>query len=56
MTTERALYMRFTKGMDESERIDVQIPLEQFENEARDFNQHNIQEFLKSGLFSKEFI
>lgn len=29
--------------------------MEQFEHEARDISNHNVAEFLKSSLFTKEF-
>ncbi len=43
------------RGIDESDRIDISINMDQFEHEARDFNQHNIQDFLLSSMFKKEF-
>lgn len=55
LVSEKALYDRYVKGLGDDERIEVTIPMEQFENEARDFNQHNINDFLKSSLFSKGF-
>ena len=55
MVKERAVYEKILKGIEEAEKIEVQIPMDQFENEARDFSHHNINEFLKSAVFNKEF-
>jgi len=41
--------------MDETDKMSVAIPLEVFEHEARDFNQHNLQDFLKSSTFNQQF-
>ncbi len=43
------------KGLDESDRIDVQIPMDQFEHEARDFQQHSVTDFFNSSVFKKEY-
>jgi hypothetical protein len=37
LVTERAIYEKFTKDLDEGEKIEITVPLEQFEHEARDF-------------------
>lgn len=55
MVTERAIYEKILKQIEETEKIEVAIPIDQFENEARDFSHHNVSEFLKSSLFNKEF-
>lgn len=55
MVQEKAIYEKYTKGIEEMERIEVKIPLDQFEYEARDFSNHNITDFLKSTAFVKEF-
>ena len=55
MVTERAIYEKILKGIEETEKVDVSIPIDQFENEARDFSHHNVSEFLKSSVFNKDF-
>ena len=55
MVTERAIYEKILKGIEETEKVDVSIPIDQFENEARDFSHHNVSEFIKSSLFNKEY-
>lgn len=55
ITTDRAIYEKYVKGIEEMEKIDVRIPKEQFEHEARDFGGQHVQDFYKSGTFSKEF-
>ena len=55
MATDRAIYEKFIKGIEEVEKIEVKIPLEQFEHEARDFSSHNVHDFFKSGIFGKDF-
>ena len=55
MVTDRAIYEKILRGIEETEKIDVAVPIDQFENEARDFSHHNVTEFLKSSIFNKEF-
>jgi DNA replication licensing factor MCM2 len=55
MVNDRAIYEKFIKGIEEMDKIDVKIPIEQFEHEARDFSSHNVSDFFKSGLFNKDF-
>ena len=55
MVTERAIYEKIIRGIEDTEKVEVHIPVDQFENEARDFSHHNVQEFLKSSFFNKEF-
>lgn len=43
------------RGIEEAERIEVKIPLDQFEYEARDFSNHNLTEFFKSPAFLKDY-
>lgn len=33
----------------------MQIPLEQFEHEARDFSSHNVSDFFRSPVFMREY-
>lgn len=49
------MYEKYVRGIEEEERIEVYIPLEQFEHEARDFSNHNVSDFFKSSHFSKDF-
>ena len=55
MANDKAIYDKMCKNMEETEKIDVAIPLDIFENEARDFSNHNVSEFYKSSVFNKEF-
>ena len=55
MVNERAVYQKYMSDGDEGAKVDVQIPSEQFELEARDFQYHNISEFYKSSQFTKLF-
>ena len=55
LVNDKAIYERYVRGLEEGEHVDIQIPLDQFEHEARDFEQHNISDFLKSSLFNKEY-
>ena len=43
------------QGVDETQLVDVKIPLTMFEHEARDFVHHNLMDFYKTGMFGKEF-
>ena len=52
---EKAIYERYIKGMEDGEGVEIQIPIDQFEHEARDFAQHNITDFFKSSLYNKEY-
>lgn len=51
----RALFQKFQKGMEETGRIQVEIPKHVFVDEARDFNQHSIEQFFHSSMFTKDF-
>ena len=55
MAQERAIYEKIIRGVEELEKVEVKIALDQFEHEARDFSHHNIADFYKSGMFTKEF-
>jgi hypothetical protein len=55
MVEERAIYEKILKGVEESEKIEVHIPMEQFEHEARDFSHHNVNDFFKSSMFNKDY-
>ena len=36
--------------------MEVKIPVEQFEHEAREFSNNNMTQFYGSGLFKRDFI
>jgi DNA replication licensing factor MCM2 len=52
---DRAIYEKIMRGIEEVERVEVSIPIDQFEYEARDFTNSNINDFFKSQAFAKEF-
>lgn len=54
LVKERAIYEKVLRGIEDAERVEVRIPIDQFEHEARDYG-HNLNEFFKSGAFLKEF-
>lgn len=49
------MYEKFIKGIEEMEKIDVRIPIEQFEHEVRDYAHHNVSQFYASTHFNKDF-
>lgn len=55
LVTQRAVFTKYSKGVEETDRIHVEIQKHNFMDEARDFNQHNIDQFFQSSLFTKEF-
>jgi hypothetical protein len=55
LVNEKAIYERYVRGLEDGEAIEVQVSIDQFEHEARDFAQHNVTDFYKSSLFNKEF-
>jgi DNA replication licensing factor MCM2 len=55
LVSEKALYEKILRGIEELDRIEVTITLEQFEHEARDFTSSNITEFYKSHGFLKDY-
>lgn len=52
---EQALLKKMKEGIEEVDKIPVEIKLNHFKGEARDFNAVNIEHFLKSSFFKKEF-
>jgi hypothetical protein len=56
MIKEKAIYEKYLRGTEEVEKIEVLIPLDQFEHEARDVSSHNINDFIKSSAFTKEYV
>lgn len=51
----QAVYERALSGLDETEKVQVKVKIDFFENEAREFARHNLIDFYKSQAFSKEF-
>ncbi|CDW86911.1 mcm2 3 5 family protein [Stylonychia lemnae] len=56
MVSDRALYDKYIKGLDDNERIKVMIPLDQLRNEAKDLAHHHVDDFLYSDVFKKEYL
>jgi len=55
LVKELAIYEKVLRGVEDAERVEVRIPIDQFEHESRDYG-HNLSEFFKSTAFLKEFI
>jgi len=55
LADEQALLKKMKDGIEETDKIAVQIKLNHFKGEARDFNAVNIEHFLKSSYFKKDF-
>lgn len=53
--SEKAYYEKVVRGLEEHDRIEVAVAIEQFEHEARDFTSSNINEFYKSPAFLKDY-
>jgi hypothetical protein len=51
----RAMYMKFTKGIEETDRMFVELAKNVFLDQVRDYNQHNVEQFFQSSLFTKDF-
>ena len=51
----QAVYDKALNGLDESEKVQVKVKLDFFENEAREFARHNLIDFYKSPAFAREF-
>ena len=54
MVKERAIYEKMLRNVEDAERVEVRIPIDQFEYEARDYG-HTITEFFKSAAFLRDF-
>ncbi len=52
---DKATYYKIVHGVEELERVEVSVALDQFEHEARDFTSTNLTEFFKSQAFQKEY-
>ena len=55
LAQERAVYMKYSKGIEETERLHVEVSLAHFRREAKDFPEHNVEKFFNSSYFTKEF-
>ena len=55
LVKERAIYEKVLRGVEDAERVEVRIPIDQFEHESRDYG-HYLSKFFKSKDFLKEFI
>ena len=55
LAQERAVYMKYSKGIEETERLHVEVSLAHFQREAKDFPEHNVEKFFNSSYFTKEF-
>lgn len=52
---QQAIYERALKGLDETEKVDVKVRLDVFENDVREYAKHNLIDFYKSPAFVREF-
>lgn len=55
LADEQAMLTKYQRGIEVTEKINVEIGLNRFKSEARDFNAQNIEHFVKSSYFEKEF-
>jgi len=55
LADEQALLKKVKSGIEETERVAVEIKINHFKGEARDFNAVNIDYFLKSSFFKRDF-
>ena len=55
LADEQAMLTKYQKGIEVTEKISVDIGLNRFKGEARDFNAQNIDHFITSSYFTKEF-
>lgn len=47
--------LKYTRGIEEVQRIDTRVSVAMFMQEARDFPERVRQDFFKSALFNKDF-
>ena len=47
--------IKYQQNIEVTEKIPVEIPINRFKGDARDFNAQNIEHFIKSSHFTKEF-
>ena len=55
LADEQALLKKMKSGIEETDKVPVEIKINHFKGEARDFNAVNIEQFLKSSYFKKDF-
>lgn len=55
IVNDRAIYEKYIKGIEQVEKVDVRIPIDTFEHEARDYAHASLTDFYKSSLFNKDF-
>ena len=55
LADEQAMLTKYQKNIEVTEKINVEIGYNRFKSEARDFNAQNIEHFIKSSYFTKEF-
>jgi hypothetical protein len=55
MIKERAVYIKYSKGIEETDRIHVEIPIEHFRQETTEFGPAKMTQFFMSEYFTKEF-
>jgi hypothetical protein len=51
----KAMYTRWNENLDDDEPVMVSINKETFENEAKEFHIHDVDNFLQSSQFTKDF-
>jgi len=49
------VYEKYVRGLEDTDKVEVSIPIDLFEHEARDLKQTNIGEFYRSSQFTKLF-
>jgi DNA replication licensing factor MCM2 len=55
LARERAIYLKYQRGIEESERLHVEIPLAGLQHGAQEFGVSTIQRFFTSPEFMKEY-
>ena len=55
LADEQALLKKVKSGIEETEKVAVEIKINHFKGEARDFNAVNVDQFLKSSYFKRDF-
>lgn len=55
LSDEQAMLIKAKMGVEELTKVDVEVKLNSFKGEARDFNAQNLESFMKSSWFKKEF-
>ena len=53
--TKTAAYIKHQRNIEEVEKVPVEIPISTFRNLARDYGASDIDTFIKSSFFTKEF-